>query len=125
VVISLSQLCKSAMRSILKLIISLALISTPCILIYQYERNLVNSITQKITQHAIVFCLIRFGIIVLITMLWPYVVRTISYRHRLISDEITYWKAKKFHLLIWLALFDLLVCQNIIGKLINLVITGD
>lgn len=118
---SVSRLCKGAVRNLFKLVISIALIGMPCILINQYKPDIINSITQQISHHVIIFGLIRWSIILLIFLGWPYFVRAIAHHYGSSEDEIAYWQAKRFHMTVWLILFDVLVCQNIIGKLIHLI----
>jgi hypothetical protein len=103
------------------MIISTALIGLVFVLISRYNPSVVNTITEQINHHVIIFCLIRFGIILSIASIWPYFVCAISNRSGFSLEEIAYWQSKRFHMIMWLIVFDVLICQNIIGKLIRLI----
>jgi hypothetical protein len=121
VITKISRLFNVTIRNIFKTVILMALIGLPFILINQYNPKLLNFITEQIIQHILLFSLIRFGIIVLMALYWPYFVRAISHRYSLSLEETAYWQAKRFHIIMWIILFDVLICQNTIGKLIQLI----
>jgi hypothetical protein len=100
--------------------VSIILIGVPFVLVRLYNPTLFNSITQDVRNHATVFGFLRWGLIVLIVSIWPFVVRMIGGYKEAPPEAIVYWKAEVFRIAAWLSIFELLICENMIGKLIHL-----
>jgi hypothetical protein len=111
----------TTIKNLLLKLVYLAIISLSWVLLHQYEPDLLNSITQGLRHHVIIFGLIRWGIILLTLTLWPYFVFLIKKRHGITIDTAIYWQSKRINVAMWLILFELLVCENIVGKFIYLV----
>ena len=119
---SLSQLCIAAMRNLFQMLIFITLIAVLCILINQYHQAFFKSITEGITHHSIIFRFIRWGVILLIACFWSYFALLMGRHHDVTLDKVIYWQRERFCVVMWLILFELLVCENIVGKFIHLLI---
>jgi hypothetical protein len=76
-----------------------------------------NTLTKLISDHSTIFCLLRWGVIFVIVLCWPILIKIIK-----TSQECAVnWKAERWCIAAWLIIFELLVCENIIGKLIHLI----
>ena len=108
-------------KKLFKAIIFITLVAAPCILIDQYFPWIFDHIIHEINQHAIPLRLIRWAIILSLVIFWPQIVTWISQNHNFSKEKTAYWQSQRYHLALWLILFELLICENIIIKLIHLV----
>ena len=108
-------------KKLLRAIILITLIAVPCILIDQYFPWIFNHIILEINLHAIPLRLIRWAIILILVIFWPQIVGWISQQHNFSKEKTAYWQRERYHVALWLILFELLICENIIIKLIRLI----
>ena len=80
--------------------------------------NYINNIVSYFNQNVVFFGFLRFAILIMVVMLWPLIVERIGKRSNLPLERIAYWKRKRWHIFLWLVLFELLVGENIFSKLI-------
>jgi hypothetical protein len=116
----ISLLSRVELKNLFRAIVSVILIGVLFVLIRLYDPALFNSITQDVINHSTVFGLLRWGLIVFIIVIWPFIVHSIGKSKAARSETIAYWKAEVFRVAAWLSIFELLVCENMIGKLIHL-----
>jgi hypothetical protein len=116
----LSRLSRAALKNLFRVMVSIILIGAPLVLIRIYDPMLLDSITQDMSIHSAVFVFLRWGLIVLTIVAWPFIARTIGQYKGASSITIDYWKAENFRIVAWLIIFELLICENVIGKLIHL-----
>ncbi len=55
--------------------------------------------------------------IALFVLLWPRIVQWVGKNKNALPKQIHYWQAQRFRLAIWFVLFEILICENLIGKL--------
>ena len=116
----ISRLSSVGLKNLLRTIVSIIVIGVPFVLIRLYDPILFNSITQYLSNHATDLSFLRWGLIIFIIMTWPAFVRITGRSKGASSDTIVYWKAEVFRIAAWLSIFELLVCENMISKLIHL-----
>jgi hypothetical protein len=87
------------------------------IIIGKFIYEPLNLIFQIIYQHTIFFLLMRWAVIISITYFWPVLITTLGNYLKISHAKILYWKNEKYRISLWLILFELLVCENIIFKL--------
>jgi hypothetical protein len=116
----LSRLSGAALKNLFKAMVLIILVGVPFVLIKFYDPTLFNFITQGVGKHAAVFGFLRWGLIVFIITTWPFIVRRIGQYKGASSETIFYWKAEVFRIAAWLSIFELLICENLIAKLIHL-----
>lgn len=85
------------------------------IFVSQCYPDFINSITLAISDHAIFFRVIRWGVIICLAFSWRYFVRKIG----LPNEKTVYWQSKIILIVAWLILFELLICENIILEFIH------
>jgi hypothetical protein len=117
---NLSRLYLTGMRGFLRVAIPLLLICGVFILIYLGNPALFNSITAGVNQHPVACCLFRWGALLSLILLWPYFVRKTGQRWGATSEQILVWQTEALRIGIWLIIFELLVCENIVSKAIHL-----
>lgn len=81
--------------------------------------DFLNDITVNIINHEALFRMIRGMIILLIVLSWRYVIRKLGNHYLLSEEKIVYWQSQAIHIGIWLIIFELLVCENILFKVIQ------
>jgi hypothetical protein len=116
----ISRSGKVGLKNLFRAIVSIILIGVPFVLVRLYNPTLFNSITQDVSNHSTVFGFLRWGLIVLIVLAWPFIARMIGQHTGAPQETIAYWKGEVFRIAAWLSIFELLICENMIGKLIHL-----
>lgn len=114
---SITNTVLSSLRNFLCMIFIVGLSSVSLLLLTNLYS--VNDIILMLNNHTWSFRLIRWAIIILFIVFYRY---WISWKGRNTSasqEQITYWKAELYQLAIWLILFELLICENVIYKLIH------
>jgi hypothetical protein len=84
--------------------------------------DFLNDITLNIINYESLFRMIRWMIIFLIVLSWRYVIRKLGNKYLLSEEKIVYWQSKAIHIGIWLIIFELLICENILFKVIQLLL---
>jgi ABC-type molybdate transport system permease subunit len=98
----------------------------PCVVIAyllfiaSYHLSNLDTFTNSVKEHVISFRFFRWGIIGSVFLLWPYLVACIGKSSSATAEQITQMKRKRFRILGWLILFEIIVCENFIGKLIQI-----
>lgn len=82
--------------------------------------HFLNSGINGLTIYAVYFALLRWSLILLIIYCWPSLVNTISKYATNPKACKSNWITERFRIGSWLVLFELLVCENIIEKLVHL-----
>lgn len=78
--------------------------------------NFFNHITLDIANHAVVFRIVRWCTVLIMVVFWRYFVCQLASK-----ETIEYWLSNRISIALWLILFELLVCENIIFKLSQLI----
>jgi hypothetical protein len=120
VVNKISRLFFARTQSFLQIAMPLLFISILFILINRYDPAFLNSIIEKLTQHPIEYCLFRWGILCFFVLCWPYIVLKIGQRWGATPEQILHWRKEAWRLGVWLIIIELLVCENLVSKIIHL-----
>lgn len=72
-----------------------------------------------ITQNQVYFTLFRWIVLVIFYFIWPWLVQRRSEQCAWTEQKTEFWLQKRFRVIGWLAIFEILVCENIIGKIIH------
>jgi hypothetical protein len=92
-----------------------------CLLfIASFHLTLLDTFTNNVKEYAINFRLFRWGIIGSVFLVWPSLVACIGKSSSATAEQITHMKRERFRIIAWLILFETIVCENFIGKLIQL-----
>jgi len=73
-----------------------------------------------LTYYAIYFSLIRWGLIILTIFNWPQLIQCLAKNTTNPAIFIGNWLPERLRIGAWLILFELLVCENIVNRLIKL-----
>jgi hypothetical protein len=87
-----------------------------------YCPDTLNFITSGIKHHSSSFLMFRWGVILTVAMLWSYFVHVMASVYKSPLEEEVYWKAQRFRIVVWLIIFELLICENIITEFVHLVV---
>jgi hypothetical protein len=90
-----------------------------CAFIHFHDSTLLDSITEMIQHHPRGTALLRWGIIGAFILLWPALVRKIGQQYDAMPQQIAEWCKKRWQISLWLLLIELLVCENLVGKLMH------
>ena len=85
-----------------------------------YCPDLLNFIISGIKHHSLSLLVLRWGLILTVAMLWNYFVHSIACVYKFPMEGEVYWKAQKFRIVVWLIIFELLICENIVTEFIHL-----
>ena len=75
--------------------------------------------STAVENHVWQFRLFRWLIIGIFLISWPFLVEWLGSKMHANSEQKNYWKSEVVRVAIWLILFELLICENIIFKLIH------
>lgn len=103
-----------------KLIIFLMIIIT-CILMDLYCPEELNFVILTLKRNTALVASIRWGLIILLICLWPKLTNALGKHYKIPTEIIAYWQGERFRIGVWLILFELFVCENIVIQLFNLV----
>jgi len=85
-----------------------------------YCPDSLNFITSGIKHHSLSFLMFRWGVILTVAMLWSYFVHVMASVYKFSREEEVYWKAQRLRIVVWLIIFELLICENIVTEFIHL-----
>lgn len=117
---SITRVILSNIRKFWLLVFFLLFASSPFIFLLIFKPSIADLIVTNMNEHQWILRIARWGIIAIIILSWPYWVNWLGQKTNIHKEDIAYWQAEKFRIAIWLILFDLLVCENIIFKLIHI-----
>lgn len=80
---------------------------------------MMNATSFSIKNHLWYCRLIRWGIMSAFILAWPYLIELIGKKTNMPVDVMTRWKTERIRIAIWLIVFDLLIAENLIFRLMN------
>lgn len=116
----ISRLKKISVKNLFQTIIIMLTVSAALILINCYFPDFFNFTIQKLNQHTWLFRAIRWSMILVLLFCWPILVKAICQRYKIPLEKIAILQQEKYRIALWLILFELLICENLIVKLIHL-----
>lgn len=87
----------------------------------QYCPEFVNCTMQLIRNHTFALRIVRWLLILAMWVLWPNLVTMLGKWYHASSEKIQYWYEQRIKIILWLALFELLICENVVVKLIGFI----
>ena len=111
---------KQNIKGFFRILFYIGLISLPFVLINQYYPNFFDYIIRWTSNHVLIFRLLRWSLILFILLTWKYFVCKLGCRYKASNELILFWESKVIIVVVWLALFELFICENIHLKLIHL-----
>jgi hypothetical protein len=89
-----------------------------------YDPAFLNAITEMIKHHPMGYRLVRWGILCSFILCWPSIVIKIGQYRKATPAQISHWRKERWRISLWLLLIELVVCENLIGKTIELLKGG-
>ena len=111
----------SSLRNLFDQAIYIVVIALPCVFLVLYCPNFLNKMILGMSRHIILLCCIRWITIIVVALFWKHIVKKFGNYYQVSDETIFYWQEKHLHIVVWLIIFELLVCENIIVKLIHLI----
>ncbi len=75
----------------------------------------------EIVKHVWFFRIFRWSLIAIIFIFWKRLVNYFGIKKEMSMDEINHWQSKRLPIVIALIIFELIVSENIIIKILNLI----
>jgi hypothetical protein len=95
-------------------------IMTPLIWISTKYPHQLQNISQSISQNKLFFIALRWLMIFTIFSIWPYLTRLWAKRRYWKPEKTIFWLNQRLKITLWLAIFELLICENLLLTLIRL-----
>lgn len=112
---TLARVCVVTAKNVLLAVVVLSLLALSCFLIGKHDKQFLDTITELLNEHTLFLCLFRLSLILLFVLCWPKIIRFLSRQNN------PAWQRERWRVLSWLIVFELLVCENLLGKLIHLI----
>ena len=101
--------------------LSLMLLSiTPLVWIGITHPQHLQSLNLIISQNKLFFTALRWLMIFTIFLAWPYLVRLWAKRRYWKPEKTIFWLNQRLKITLWLVIFELLICENLLLTLIRL-----
>lgn len=110
-----------SLRNLFSKMLYLAVIALFCTLVELYCKNCFKTVMQAVINYSLMLCCIRWIMIITIAIFWPYVVRKVCIYYQVSDVIVNCWQEKRLYMVAWLIIFELLVCENSIIKIIQLI----
>lgn len=106
-------------KNALSLILAISITAVPFMLLYLYNPTFFNVITQDTNHHLAAFRLFRWGLILLFIVSWSSIIRKLGNFYAVSNEQIIQWQAEILKVIVWMVLFEIVVCENVITKIIH------
>ena len=106
---------KTFIKNILFLIAVFMLLAIGLYLFPHTHRWLSNS-SHIIEQHTISLTVFRWSLITLVFIFWPVFVDLKAKAEKWTEAKKQYWLQKRFNMIMWLIIFEVLICENLLFK---------
>ena len=110
---------KANFQKLLLLTSCMLLITSPFVFLDMKYPHTFNSLNIIISQKTAIFTIMRFLVIGLTFLVWQSVIRFLAKQYNWDNFYTNYWIKKRFNIICWLLVFELLVCDNILLKIIK------
>lgn len=115
----ITKLIKIGLKKILLSSALVLLVSLPLMLIAVYYPVSFDKLVASVNKHDVLLGVARWSIVLLFILFWPPLVGWIGKHYQTPIEKNNYWKNETYRIAIWLILFELLICENIILKLFH------
>ena len=76
--------------------------------------HFLSVLLNEISGHNTTFLIFRWSLIGLFIFIWPKGISLVGRKFNIPPELIAYWQARKFFIAVWIALFELLIDENIL-----------
>lgn len=117
----LLKISKKEIFNFIKFALFIFLLSAPLVwLSIQYPIAMKN-VGNLITENALVLSVFRGILMVVLFFVFRPVVHKLGKKYAWPQEKISFWCAQRFKLILWLVIFELIICQNILLTFIQLI----
>jgi len=116
-------LLKSVQRKffhLVRLLIAMLLLIAPLAWLSISHPQHLQSIGSIVSQNTPWFMAFRWLLILLLWLFWPFFVKSLSMRQLWPTEKAQFWYAQRWKIVIWLMLFELVVCENVFLAVLHL-----
>lgn len=107
------------LKRILVLFLVLLGVGALILLLGAFCSEFLNTTILAISRHSWPLRFIRWAMILGFFLHWPTFATWVGTRSNASNEQIVYWRAERMRLTVWLILFELIICENIMMKLIQ------
>lgn len=81
--------------------------------------NILYKTSFIITQNHMIFMLLRWLMLIIFFVSWSWFVKKRAKQYSWSKSKTNYWLHQKLKIIIWLILFELLVCENLLWQIFH------
>ena len=93
--------------------------TAPFVLLNIYYPNVFHQLTTIIAHYSVIFLLFRWGLIASVLLFWPHFIQYRARKYTWHPDKTQFWVSQRWHIMGWMVVLELVVCENLVWPLIN------
>jgi hypothetical protein len=121
VVLKLSGLFQKKISQSMGFFIVLLLLIGPLVWLGVSHPHYLQTIGNIVAQNAHLFLIFRWLLIVSLFIGWHLIIEDIGTRFSWSTDKTQFWIAQRLKITVWLVLFELVICENILLTAFHLI----
>jgi hypothetical protein len=99
--------------------LSVLILSVPLIWLQIYHPQIIYSSGKIVRQYSGIFIAFRFLFIMGLYVGWPKAIARIAKKKGWSIEKRQFWLSQRLRVTVWLIIFELLVCENLLGYVIT------
>lgn len=115
-----SHLFKRCFTQVFWISLGLLFVALPFAWLQLKHPQHVQSLAAIVSQHIVFFTCIRWILIIGIALTWQTAVIFYSKKRHWLPEKTQFWLGQRARVIGWLILFEIVICQNIFLKLLQL-----
>jgi len=111
------MLLKNARKKLLKfsqLILAMLVCIAPLAWFANAYPDQANNIGRIVSENTLVFTCFRWILILAVFLFWPTVIAHYGNNRSWSLEKIAFWRQQRLKIILWLILFELILCENIL-----------
>ena len=111
--------CKNALR-FLCICLAMLISIMPLVWFNVSHPDDAQSMSVIIAQNSFLFMGFRWLVIALVFIFWRSFVHCVGIRRHWPDERIKFWQSQRFKITLWLTLFELVLCDSLLLKLVHM-----
>jgi len=103
-----------------RLFITMLLLIAPLAWLSVSHPQCIQNMSHIISQNIPLFMGFRWLLILALCLGWPLFVNNVASRYGWVPDKTQFWHAQRWKVTLWLAIFELAICENLLLAIIHL-----